>query len=85
MRRVPACSGIGEAPFLVVDCDEALANNEPVGKGDDTRALLELRVGDESRDESLVDRADVAYRCPHLFRWRGNGDFLVDRGHRCSC
>lgn len=45
---------------LVVDVEDELAHDHAVGERDDARALLELRVGDESGREARVDRTDVA-------------------------
>src|SRR5690242_1249518 len=83
VRRVATRRRIGKTPVLVIDRDEALTDDEPVGEGDDARAVLELSVRDESRHESFVDRADVTHRGPHLLRGRGDGDFLVNRSHWC--
>src|SRR5436190_6929896 len=85
MRHPLALRRPAQPPRRVVLIDDDLLHHEPVTERDDARiAALHAAVGDEARDEALVDVADVAYGVPDLLWTRIDADFPADRSHEPS-
>ena len=60
-------NGPCQASVRLVQVDNQLADDLAVAEGDDARAWLESRVGDKTRDETRVQRADIPQRIPDRF------------------
>ena len=65
----------------MIDVDDELTHDHPVGEGDEAGVTFELGVGDEPAGEAIVDRADVGDRVPDLGRWAADDDLFSNRCH----
>src|SRR5262245_50923833 len=65
----------------VVDSENELACDHTVAERDDPRTRLELRVGDEPRNQPCVQRSDVAQGVPRCVRTSIDVNLFVDRSH----
>jgi hypothetical protein len=70
---------VNQAARFVVAVDEQLARDAAIRERHDARVRLELRVGHESRHQSLVHGAEVAHRIPYDRRILVDDDLTADR------
>jgi hypothetical protein len=66
---------------LVVHGEDGLTDHEPIRERHGTRAVFDVRVSDEPRNEARVQRTNVADGVPNLLRVRADEDAFVQRCH----
>ena len=74
---------IDQPPPRVVAVDQHLARDVAVVERHDARVAFETRVGDKSRRQPLMHRAEITHRRPDIFGVGVDRDVLVDGSHGC--
>ena len=70
-----------EPPGIIVEIDQALAQDYAVEEGDDPVLPVESRIDDEAGHQALVQSAPIAHGRPHFPRVRVDHDLLADTSH----
>ena len=84
MVEPPAGGGIGEAPRVMVQGDDALARHHAVGKGNDADIPLQHGPGHVAAGEARGDGADIRDRRPGGLRRDIERDLAADRRHQAA-
>ncbi|WP_326642398.1 hypothetical protein OIE67_19780 [Nonomuraea fuscirosea] len=72
------------AAGFVVDRDDQLADDVPVGKGEEPLVALQPGAGDPARQQALVHGSDVAQHVPDVLGGRVDDDLVADGGQGCA-
>src|SRR4029453_1559380 len=74
-------NGPHQTSVRLIQVHNQLADHLAVAEGDNARARLESRIGDETWNETCVQRADISQRVPDGLRGCVDERFFADGRH----